>query len=388
MISSTADRTRAHLRHPCARAFGPTLLSLRLAAALGSGLAWVPSVHAEAPPAPTELESVTGHDLPSQVGVVRAAPEEPAEEQEPVASAPPDSSTSQNSELAERHTAHMLESVGGERSLEETGFLLHNDNYFAMGAAGDHQKMGKFQVSVRYEVLTLGSTRGYSLSFAYTQKSFWDVLNGGDSRPFVENNYKPEGFFSFRPSKHRLSHEYSLGVMHESNGLGLLRGRSGDIDQTLQSKSWNHAFVSVRHNLSPQLALGRFRYLFAGSVRAWWPWGVSAGDLPETASQQERKDKKEEDKAMRKTLGYVSATLDLRFNTAWIYPNGCLANESKGLLRVTLRQRSVETSLYLPVPSKGFLKAALYLQYFSGRAERLMTYDESTRSFYVGIGLL
>lgn len=74
-------------------------------------------------------------------------------------------------------------------------FWLFNDNYFAWQPNSDGRTRVKFQVSVRYDMLTFqpGAT-SLSLNIAYTQKSFWDLFAFSRSSPFVETNYKPELF--------------------------------------------------------------------------------------------------------------------------------------------------------------------------------------------------
>lgn len=63
--------------------------------------------------------------------------------------------------------------------------------------------------------------------FGYTQKSFWQLYNARDSRPFRETNYDPEIFYRWQP-KLALCPGCGLdvGAEHESNGKDLPDSRS------------------------------------------------------------------------------------------------------------------------------------------------------------------
>lgn len=328
--------------------------------------------------APVATEQLTGNDVTKVYGV--ATPEQAVVQArgEPDAG-PPTPEGDAKSAAVERHVADLMDSFVDDRPFDSPGFLIHDNNYFSILTAGDKPTV-KFQVSVRYEILNLGIIRGYSWSFAYTQKALWDLFNFEDSAPFLENNYKPEMFFGFRPKRQRYTEEYAIGVMHESNGLGL----TDNGDSRPASKSWNNVYVSARRHLSPILGLGRFRYQFVGALRAWYPFGVSAGEYPDDMKQIER----ETAKRMQKNISYASLSLDVRFGSSWLYRNQKLANESRGLFRVLAKVRSAEVSLYIPFPAKGWIQASLYAQLFAGKVEYLMLYDTQTVNFYLGLGLL
>ena len=72
-----------------------------------------------------------------------------------------------------------------------------------------------------------------NLFFAYTQKSFWQAFNSGESSPFRETNYNPELFYRLPPGS-KLLNELGVdaGVEHESNGRSLP-----------VSRSWNRAYI-------------------------------------------------------------------------------------------------------------------------------------------------
>jgi hypothetical protein len=346
------------------------------------------SAEAPDPAASAAAQDLTGKDVDRVYGIT--APEQPTPQVDRGDSpsvrdsgVPADAAVSDGevakSELAERHVAELMASYDEQRPFDSAGFMIHDNNYFSILSAGDDAAV-KFQISVRYELLTLGYVRGYSWSFAYTQKALWDLLNFDDSAPFVENNYRPETFFSFRPKRERYTEEYSLGVAHESNGLGLTE--NGDLKQA--SKSWNHVYLSAKRHLTPVLGIGRFRFQVVAALRGWLPFGVSAGEFPPELERIERASARR----MQKNISYAALTFDVRFGSSWLYRNQTLAHESRGLLRVLAKPRSAETSLYIPLPLKGWIQAALYAQLFVGKVEYLMLYDRRTTNFYLGVGLL
>ncbi|MFT4046241.1 MAG: phospholipase A [Solimonas sp.] len=76
-----------------------------------------------------------------------------------------------------------------------------------------------------------------NIFFAYTQKSFWQVYNASESRPFRETNYNPELFYRWKPGFALCPHcGFDFGAEHESNGR----------DVPL-SRSWNRVYANVFH---------------------------------------------------------------------------------------------------------------------------------------------
>jgi phospholipase A1/A2 len=92
-----------------------------------------------------------------------------------------------------------------------------------------------FQISVKQRLF------GTQMYFGYTQKSFWQLYNGGDSRPFRDTNYNPELFYRWILDPKRF-HRWNLdiGYEHESNGRPIP-----------ESRSWDRLYVA------PFLARGR-----------------------------------------------------------------------------------------------------------------------------------
>lgn len=117
--------------------------------------------------------------------------------------------------------------------LKKKGFSLHKDNYilpltWGNRAKGTEDAELKFQLSFKQQLIWSG------FYFAYTQKSFWRVLDGNDSRPFRETNYNPEFFYrALFKTNPGLSWGYDFGAEHESNGA-----------REPISRSWNRVYIA------------------------------------------------------------------------------------------------------------------------------------------------
>jgi phospholipase A1 len=93
-----------------------------------------------------------------------------------------------------------------------------------------------FQISLKQRLFAR------NIYLAYTQKSFWQVYNGDESRPFRETNYNPELFYRWTPRLDACPGcGVDIGVEHESNGRDLPN-----------SRSWNRALLSghIEHGRS------------------------------------------------------------------------------------------------------------------------------------------
>ncbi|MEQ1438442.1 phospholipase A [Fontimonas sp. SYSU GA230001] len=78
-----------------------------------------------------------------------------------------------------------------------------------------------FQISLKQRLFNR------NLFFGYTQRSFWQLYNGNDSRPFRETNYNPELFYRWKPNWAELPGlGFDIGADHESNGKTLPDSRS------------------------------------------------------------------------------------------------------------------------------------------------------------------
>lgn len=99
----------------------------------------------------------------------------------------------------------------------------------------------RIQLSVRSKLaeglLTgRGSARQDSLWFGYTQRSYWQLFNGGISRPFRNTDHEPEVMYVY-PIAADIGGGWNLryggaGLVHQSNGQSLP-----------YSRSWNRTYL-------------------------------------------------------------------------------------------------------------------------------------------------
>ncbi|MDH5561432.1 MAG: phospholipase A, partial [Deltaproteobacteria bacterium] len=120
------------------------------------------------------------------------------------------------------------------------GFGEHKPNYFLPVSystfQGDRkEKEAKFQLSFKQGFFKMG---GNVIFFAYTQKSFWQVFDLENSRPFRETNYNPELFFrsDIVTTDHLGSFALDFGYEHESNGA-----------REPISRSWDRLYFIIKH---------------------------------------------------------------------------------------------------------------------------------------------
>ena len=128
------------------------------------------------------------------------------------------------------------------------GISTHKSTYFypltySNDFQGEKTEM-VFQVSAKWRVF------GTNAYVAYSQKSFWQWLNGAESSPFRETNYDPEVFYRWIPDKKAFNHwGADIGFEHESNGRPFP-----------QSRSWNRVYVAPFQAKGKHLAYLKFWY--------------------------------------------------------------------------------------------------------------------------------
>src|SRR3546814_557189 len=88
---------------------------------------------------------------------------------------------------------------------------------------------------------------GTNLFFAYTQRSFWQLYNASESRPFRETNYNPELFYRWKPHFAICSNcGFDFGGEHESNGLEVPDSRSWNRLYFAAYHEWNHTLLYLK----------------------------------------------------------------------------------------------------------------------------------------------
>lgn len=135
----------------------------------------------------------------------------------------------------------------------------------------------KFQYSLK---LVFDIFSKATLNAAITQRSFWQVYDGDNSRPFRENNYNPEAFIRWG----KKSVLFDLGAEHISNG-----------EEDPESRSINMIYGKF-HFATPQ-----FRFTF----KSWFSFGEEDFGPEEV----ERKEK------MKDFLGFVEISLAVRIDS-------------------------------------------------------------------------
>jgi phospholipase A1 len=124
----------------------------------------------------------------------------------------------------------------GTTSFESSAIKIkmHKENYiFPVYRTTPKQRDANNSNELKYQLslkLELFKTESSSLNFAYTQKSYWQVYDDENSRPFRETNYNPELFY-------RLGSKLTFvdfGYEHESNG-----------EEDPLSRSWDRIYIKM-----------------------------------------------------------------------------------------------------------------------------------------------
>jgi phospholipase A1 len=238
-------------------------------------------------------------------------------------------------------------------------FFLHEDNFFGVEARGADPARVKFQFSFRFEVASWNDIHNIAINIAFTQRSFWDLFDWEHSAPFIETDYRPELFVSWRPRRLERFREVQLGVMHESNGLGEV----GVVDQTMDSRSWNSVFVEGRWGISRSTSAGEPWVYVTPGLRLWKSFAVSSPEL-------------------RDAIGWFYGFLDVDLRIpSW-------PKISRVSARLKVHRHAVEVDAYYPVFALTFpgkVRTWFFAQLFSGQGERLITFDENATHVYAGL---
>ena len=226
------------------------------------------------------------------------------------------------------------------------GFSLHKENYllpltWGSTAVSTKDAELKFQFSFRQQIYR-------SLYFAYTQKSFWRVLDQEESRPFRETNYNPELFYRLlRPAASRGAWGGDLGIEHESNG-----SREPD------SRSWNRVFIA------PFVEYGKLR----AELKLWRRIPEDAKKTPDDTSGDENPD-------ISDFYGYG----ELRF----AYVNRW-QHRAALMTRWNFATDNGAVQLDYSVPT-GTSNLFVYGQFWSGYGESLIDYNRSFTRYGIGV---
>lgn len=234
--------------------------------------------------------------------------------------------------------------VGKGLSLYKTNYLLPLTWSNRATTSADAELI--FQLSIKQQVARL------PLYLAYTQKSFWRILDQANSRPFRETNYNPELFYRYlRPGSGLLIWGIDGGGEHESNGAS-----------DPESRSWNRLYVR------PFFSYKRLR----GSFKLWYRWPEDPKTGPADTGGDDNPD-------IYKYYGYGELSLGYMFSNRW---------QRDHMLNLQAR--------FNPATGKGGLQVdytlpTLYRNAFwvahlwSGYGESLSNYNHSLTRFGIGV---
>lgn len=186
------------------------------------------------------------------------------------------------------------------------------------------------------------------LYFGYTQRSYWEVYNSRDSRPFRETNYNPELFYRWKPKYAACPGcGIDVGAEHESNG-----------NEAPESRSWNRLYIATYHESEKTLL----------HLKAWYR-------IPE----DRKKDPGDADGDDNPDIGRYMGHAELRVQRL-LFEDHLAAL----MLRGNTRTGKGAVELNYSAPFGDYLFWNLYV--FNGYGESLIDYDRSVTR--VGIGVM
>lgn len=203
-----------------------------------------------------------------------------------------------------------------------------------------------FQISVKYQIHQFDKQNKYRLYVAYTNKSYWQVYNEKNSRPFRETNHEPELFLQVAPDWGYINH-MTLSLNHQSNG------------QFQQfSRSWNRIIAGFYHRS------GNSVY----GLEPWWR-------IPETDKANPNDPTDNDNPDIHQYLGYG--------NFIWYKKVGSesLMFRLGNNLNPDRNRGWGELEFTFPL-GRRFLG---FIQYYEGYGHSLIEYDKYQRR--IGIGL-
>lgn len=228
----------------------------------------------------------------------------------------------------------------------EKTFTPHKPNYILVYSYSDNEKgrqnsETKFQISAKVRVLRVYDWAWY---FAYSQKSFWQIYDEENSRPFREINFNPETFIR---SGMWSGFRFDLGYEHESNG-----------ERIETSRNWNRVYLFPYFEND---------YMAAG-IKGWYRIKEKKKKTPEDVNGDQNPD-------ILKYYGYSELYLTMKigsFNLGSQFRYNCAYNKG-----------SMKFDATFPVISKSMY---WYIQYWQGYGESLVDYNINQKN--IGIGFM
>jgi phospholipase A1 len=204
------------------------------------------------------------------------------------------------------------------------------------------QTEAEFQISIKYDIGSnlLGLHEIYS--FAYTQKSFWQIYV--NSAYFRETNYNPEAFVKIPIYEINALKVIRLGYCHESNGHG------GE-----DERSWNYLYSSFYFKMS-QIFI---------DLRLW------------ARIDQKKDGKYKYNNDLSKYIGYGHLQFIIPYEKNLI--------KAKFMYNPKTNYGNAEINYSYPIPIRD--DAFFYVKYFNGYNESLIDYNHHVQKLGFGIAI-
>lgn len=240
------------------------------------------------------------------------------------------------------HEAEPFMLIGAQRCLSFHKPMYVMPATYANRYSSDESEL-VFQLSLKLRLF------GTNLFFGYTQRSYWQVFNASESRPFRETNYNPELFYRWKPQLDFCpSCGGDIGIEHESNGQEV-----GD------SRSWNRIYGTLFHEWDRTLV----------HLKLWYR-------IPEDKKKTPDDPKGDDNPDIHRYLGYGELRVQQRlFNDDHLAAIMLRGNPAAGKAAVELNYS---------VPFGDYLYWNVYL--FNGYGDSLIDYNRSVTR--VGIGVM
>jgi phospholipase A1 len=234
--------------------------------------------------------------------------------------------------------------------------LAHRPNYFLVAAYNwegwdsefDNKNIeSQFQLSLKVPLAVGLFNDRMDIYGAYTNRSFWQMYNRGDSEPFRETNHEPEVWLQFQNDWKiwgLTNSVNTVGFSHQSNG------RSGEF-----SRSWNRIYASFLFEK------GNWTY----DLKPWL-WVSSDRDASDNPDIDD-------------FMGHGE------FRVSYGKSNHVVSGMFRNLLESGFDKGAVELSWSFPVFDYPYLRG--YLQYFYGYGESLIDYDQKVNRLGIGISV-
>lgn len=225
----------------------------------------------------------------------------------------------------------------------------------------------KLNLSVRTKIATgilhrADQLLNDSLWFGYSQQSYWQLFNGGISRPFRATDHEPELMYVFGHAlplpggwTYRMS---GAGVVHQSNGQSLPL-----------SRSWNRVYLMAA---ADKLTVNNHRFTLQAKVWQRLREDPSKDDNPDISDR----------------IGRAEIAGRWSFDTG---PEQDRTTHSLGLtVRHSLRSAMRGSARLEYLRSLGSANSGLrfHTQLFSGYGDSLINYNRRRTAFSVGLSLV